>query len=42
MQNKLCSKCGQSVPVKDLGFDKAFKRMNRLMKKWHKEELNGS
>jgi hypothetical protein len=39
MENR-CSKCGQIREIKDLGFDKAIKRMNRLMKKWHKEEMN--
>ena len=35
-----CLKCGQEIAERDLGFKKAIKRMNKLMKKWHKEEMN--
>ena len=35
-----CLKCGQVILQKELGFKKAMKRMNKLMKKWHEEELD--
>ena len=35
-----CPKCGQGIIERELGFKKAMKRMYKLMKKWHKEEMN--
>ena len=35
-----CLKCGQEIIERELGFKKAMKRMNKLMKKWHKEDLS--
>ena len=37
-----CLKCGQEIIERELGFKKAMKRMYKLMKKWHKEDINES
>ena len=40
MKYKQCPTCGHTIKVKSMGFKKAMGRMNKLMIKWHREEMN--
>jgi len=40
MKYEQCPTCGYTRSVRAIGFEEAMDRMNKLMRKWHKEDMN--